>query len=87
MSGPTIAEHVRLVRLEAELLKVRGVVAKVIRDGYGECRRESLEAQLGGLLVVLSEMEESGDLCSDNANAVAQAIAAGRRAELAGTRA
>ncbi|MFT8422059.1 MAG: hypothetical protein ABF665_11185 [Gluconacetobacter sp.] len=87
MSGPTVAEHARLIRLEAELLKVRGVVAKVIRDGYEECRRESLEAQLGALLVVLTEMEESGDVCSDNANAVAQAIAAGRRGELAGARA
>lgn len=87
MSGPTVSEHARLVRLEAELLKVGRVVKEVIRDGYGEFRRESLEAQLGGLLVVLTEMEESGDVCSDNANAVAQAIAAGRRGELAGARA
>lgn len=87
MSGPTVAEHARLVRLEAELLKVGRVAKEVIREGYGECRRESLEAQIGGLLVVLTEMEEGGDVCSDNANAVAQAIAAGRRGELAGARA
>ncbi len=87
MSGPSIGEHARLVRLEAELLKVRRAAAEVIRNGYGEFRRVSLEAQLGGLLVVLTEMEEAGDVCSDNAHNIALAIAAGRRAELAGTRA
>lgn len=87
MNGPTVAEHARLIRLEAELLKVGRVAKEVIRQGYGECRRLSLEAQLGGLLVVLKEMEEAGDVCGDNAHNIAQAIAAGRRGELAGARA
>lgn len=87
MNGPTIAEHARLVRLEAELLTVRRLAAEIIKHGYHAERRRLLEVKLGGLLVVLTEMEEAGDVCGDNAHIFAQAIAAGRRGELAGARA
>jgi hypothetical protein len=86
VSGPTIAEHARLCKLEGEVLTLRRVIGYAITQGFGDGRRFVLECQIGAVIAILTEMEEAGDVCGDNAHAAAEALAAGRRAELMGTR-